>query len=74
MNTDQPLVGSYRLLDPVECRDLRVRVQINELGVANGKRMTSAHFNHRLLARFHFIQLGENHIRQRPPLDLIGGE
>jgi len=36
--------------------------------------MTSAHFNHRLLASFYFIQLGENHIRQRPPLDLIGGE
>ena len=36
--------------------------------------MTSAHFNHRLVTRFYLIQLGEYHIRQRPPLDLIGGK
>ena len=46
----------------------------NELGVSNEGRMTSAHFDHHLLAGFHFIQLGENHIRQRPPLNLIRGE
>jgi hypothetical protein len=74
LNTDQLLADSYRQLDPVEGQDLGVRVQINEFGVSNGGRMTSAHFNHHLLARFHFIQPGKNHIRQRPPLDLIGGE
>ena len=57
LNTDQPLAGSYRPLGPVECQDLGVWVQINEFGVLNGGRMTSAHFDHRLLARFHFIQL-----------------
>ena len=74
MNTVQLLADSYRLLGPVEVQDLGVRVQINEFGASNGGRMTSAHFNHRLLAGFHFIQLGENHIRQRSSLDLIGGE
>jgi hypothetical protein len=57
LNTDQLPVGSYRPLGPVEGQDLGVRVQINEFGVSNGGRMTSAHFNHRLLPRFHFAQL-----------------
>lgn len=36
--------------------------------------MTSAHFNHRLVTRFYFIQLREDHICQGPPLELVGRE
>lgn len=43
-------------------------------GLSNVGKMTSAHFNHRLVTSFYFIQLRKDHIRQRPALELISGE